>query len=70
MTLQQDIERAERRYAKIMAYRDMLVREGVIRLVPPFDEAVVIDEARLRKINGDADWKWRAVGLVPPRWGM
>jgi hypothetical protein len=42
----------------------------VIRLEPPFDEAVVLDVARLRKINGDADWKWRAVGLVPPRWRM
>jgi hypothetical protein len=70
MTRQQDFERAERRHAKFMAHREMLVREGVIRLEPPFEETVVIDEARLRKINGDADWKWRAAGLVPPRWGM
>jgi hypothetical protein len=48
----------------------MLVREGIIRLVPPFEEIVVIDTVRLRKINGRADWKWRAVGLIPPRWGV
>jgi hypothetical protein len=70
MTRQQDIERADKRYAKAMAHREMLVREGVICLEPPFEETVVIDEARLRKINGNADWKWRAAGLVPPRWGM
>jgi hypothetical protein len=43
--------------------------EGIIRLVPPFEETVVIDTVRLHKINGRADWKWRAVGLIPPRWG-
>ena len=64
------IQQRERRVAKDTAHRDMLVREGIIRLVPPFEETVVIDTVRLRKINGRADWKWRAVGLIPPRWGV
>ena len=54
------IQQRERRVAKDTAHRDMLVREGIIRLVPPFEEIVVIDTVRLRKINGRADWKWRA----------
>jgi hypothetical protein len=45
----------------------MLVREGVIRFKPPFGETVVIDAVRLRELNGEADWKWRAIGLIPPR---
>ena len=63
-------QQRERRVAKDTAHRDMLVREGIIRLVPPFEETVVIDTVRLRKINGRADWKWRATGLIPPRWGV
>jgi hypothetical protein len=65
--LQPDIKRTERR-RKVRAHRTMLVREGVIRFKPPFGETVVIDAVRLRELNGEVDWKWRAIGLIPPRW--
>jgi hypothetical protein len=39
-----------------------------LRAISGVGETVVIDAVRLRELNGEVDWKWRAIGSNPPRW--